>query len=282
VELKKLRHAKQAKIHEELEIQNSWNEELQNLQKSKAELQKTIDIQKKDREELLIRKHTLENDFFVIIKLKNGQKECQESESLSNFENTTLIHRNLVNDVNERIKVVGKQKVDCLDDIKVFRRQMNVLEWKLSKLDLEEKYYGAMRSEYQTKKVNKKDQIIIQSGSVESKLQSDFQYLERKNTYIKHTYKEKINKKKLIKQNLEKKLRKLKSRNQQLESSKSQAPGIPMIKTKHKPSNTNNHAIDNTLMRRKMHDLIKQQAYQLQLLKEEKENLCAAHAFPEL
>jgi len=109
---------------------------------------------------------------------------------------SVLCDRSIVQNLNGIILSAGKQQIERLNEIKQFRRGINLLNWRAKILDLEHSYFTMLTTEYQLRRVTKKDQEVIAAGGHLAKRKNECSSLEKKMNFTKSTMQSKINEKK--------------------------------------------------------------------------------------
>merc|ERR1712039_843197 len=101
----------------------------------------------------------------------------------------------IIEDLNEIILAAGRQQIERLNQIKEFRRGINLLNWRAKILDLSLSFYTLLTSEYQLRRVTKRDQEIIAAGGQSAKRQNECSSLEKKMNFTKQTMEKQIKEK---------------------------------------------------------------------------------------
>lgn len=61
--------------------------------------------------------------------LKQGQVEVPQAPIVTNYTDAVLLHRSVVENLNEQVKQLGGLKVDALKEMKDYRKGIHALEW---------------------------------------------------------------------------------------------------------------------------------------------------------
>jgi len=189
------------------------------------------------------------------------------------------ISRSLVNSLNDSVREVGEEKVKMLDEIKVFRRKINMFKWKVTRLEIEEEYIAAMKTEYQTRRVTKQDQANLQALTQDSDNRKEYRKLEANIKHLKRTMNEKIEVKQAKFHGLQKKLNKYKRSTIKLEKEVSSLESTgkelqDMAKVRRNRGFAKKGGrINDVMTRRKILDQINDQQNQIQLLEKERQTL---------
>jgi hypothetical protein len=73
-----------------------------------------------------------------VLNLKQGQVEVEQAAVVTDYADSLLVHRTVVQDVNRQIIQLGGEKLQILTQVKDFRKNKFRLEWENKKADLEE------------------------------------------------------------------------------------------------------------------------------------------------
>merc|ERR1712228_856325 len=148
------------------------------------------------RDELLAKKEGYELDTELFFCLQQGAVQVDESPVVTDMRQSVLCDRNIVESLNKIILDAGAQQIERLNEIKEFRRGINLLNWRAKVLDLEHSYYTMLTTEYQLRRVTKKDQEVIAAGGHSAKRKNECSSLEKKMNFTKNTMESKIKEKK--------------------------------------------------------------------------------------
>jgi len=75
-------------------------------------------------------------DYEILIKLKQGQVEVPEAAVVTDFSDAVVFSENVIKKRNDRINVLGDEKVQILHTIKEFRKKINLLVVPCSRFQL--------------------------------------------------------------------------------------------------------------------------------------------------
>jgi len=274
-----LRIAKEVQIHEEQILQRKWTAELDKVDAERIEQEKQIEGLKSTLDSLRERQCELAIDRSFLVDIKCGQVEIHNQKNLRTFRNMIVLDKSIIQNLNQSIRAAGQKKLDILEEIKTFRRKMNKLKWEVGRQELELRYILAKKSEYQTRRVSKQDQVIIRAGGIESKMQTDMHQLERKIKYNKKNSEAKSDKKRKQYEVLQTSLRKYKKENAKLEKQllkmqklHSEHKEIKGIRTKVEKSDEGRR-FDTIVSKRNLLDLINIQSNTLNKLEKERARL---------
>jgi hypothetical protein len=65
----------------------------------------------------------------LLLDLKQGQVEIPQAPIVTNYSDAVLLHRSVVEALNEQVKDLGKLKVDALTEMKDYRKGIHALDW---------------------------------------------------------------------------------------------------------------------------------------------------------
>jgi hypothetical protein len=65
----------------------------------------------------------------ILLDLKQGQVEIPQAPIATNYSDALLLHRSVVEELNEQVRQLGKLKVDALTEMKDYRKGIHALEW---------------------------------------------------------------------------------------------------------------------------------------------------------
>ncbi|KAK3269569.1 hypothetical protein CYMTET_21995 [Cymbomonas tetramitiformis] len=103
-------------------------------------------------------------DLEVPVKLKQGQIEIDLEGATMDLGEAVLLHRHVVEDVNEVIKKHGGNKVDTLTAIKDFKKGIYDVQWLNKKLDMNADDLIEKTKEFQLLRVTKNLQEFLKNG----------------------------------------------------------------------------------------------------------------------
>ncbi|GAB1603660.1 hypothetical protein Ahia01_000647300 [Argonauta hians] len=92
-----------------------------------------------DEFELTLKKLKLDKQHFHIdidiqLLMKQGQVELEHDVIIHDYDDAVLIHRNIIEDLNTKIKELGEQKIASMVESKNFRKQIFQKEWEHRKM----------------------------------------------------------------------------------------------------------------------------------------------------
>ena len=107
------------------EMQNLVSQVVHESERIKVEM----DILNKEYEDFLEYKFMSIYNLEGLFVLKQGQIEVPQAPVLTDYADAVMIHRSVVERLNEQIISLGKSKVDALIDMKNYRKGIHALEW---------------------------------------------------------------------------------------------------------------------------------------------------------
>ncbi|KAJ3210579.1 Cilia- and flagella-associated protein 43 [Entophlyctis luteolus] len=105
-----------------------------------------------------------------LIELKHGQVEVSQAPVVTDYSDAELIHRNVVEKLNESIVALGKSKVEALKEMKEYRKGIHALEWENKMLDFQAEDLIIRTRDIQLLRVTKQMQEYIRSGDDKKQL----------------------------------------------------------------------------------------------------------------
>jgi hypothetical protein len=102
---------------------------VQNVIEDSEKIRVQIERLTNDIEQFAEYKFQATHNIVNIYSLKQGQVEIVQSPLVTDFSNSILINRNVVENLNNEIKKKGNAKVEALNEIKDYRRGIHTLEW---------------------------------------------------------------------------------------------------------------------------------------------------------
>ncbi|KAJ3299843.1 Cilia- and flagella-associated protein 43 [Borealophlyctis nickersoniae] len=220
-------------------------------------------------------------DLENLFELKQGQVEVPQAPVVTDYSDAVLIHRGVVEKLNETIVALGGAKVDALKEMKDYRKGIHALEWENKMLDFQAEDLVIRTRDIQLLRVTKQMQEFIRSGD-EHKQSHEIAALEKRAEYSQRTHYHKLEEKQRIIGKVEHKLkekvrenRRLDSKLRELELAVGERKGIHDVQAKRHPKGTvsDGSALREIYARRKLVDLAKSQAQDIAILREEVERL---------
>merc|ERR1712093_58951 len=137
--------------------------------------QDEIDELAKQKEEYSTRKDFYDKNLDILVALKQGQDEIAQDPVTTNYSDSMLVNRQIVEVINADIVKLGKEKVSILSKIKNFRKNINFMLWEHKFLeekasDLEEHY-----TDLHMLRVTKNLQSFIKGGDTANQQKLDIE-----------------------------------------------------------------------------------------------------------
>lgn len=234
-------------------------------------------------------------DTEIMLKIRQGQVEIEESPVVTDLKDCEMIVKHIVMDLNKVIQKFGGEKVDVLKDISVSRTAINLLKWTKKKLVLEHKDAADLTTELQLLRVTKSLQSLIKMGGHDNQKAAELKRLDRKIEFLSVSTREKCLGKKLKMLGTRKKIRMQTRENerlletvQELEAAVRERVQISTIRDgeDHDDRKASDARMKALVTRRKLVDLAKLQAEEIKFLREQVESLrkrtFASFALPNL
>ena len=96
----------------------------------------------------------------VQLLMRQGQVEVEAGDFIHTFTDSILIHRNVVEDLNKKIQLLGDQKIKSMNESKDFRKGIYQLEWERQKMIMEIEDLLQKAKDIQRLKVTKELQFV--------------------------------------------------------------------------------------------------------------------------
>lgn len=91
----------------------------------KAEMEKTV----ADLNQFIEYKFRNIYNLECLFEFKQGQVEVPQAPIVTNYNDAVLVHRSVVENLNEQVKHLGQLKVEALTEMKDYRKGIHALEW---------------------------------------------------------------------------------------------------------------------------------------------------------
>eukprot|EP00163_Fabomonas_tropica_P014758 TRINITY_DN2681_c0_g1_i3.p1 TRINITY_DN2681_c0_g1~~TRINITY_DN2681_c0_g1_i3.p1 ORF type:complete len:1349 (-),score=493.19 TRINITY_DN2681_c0_g1_i3:86-4132(-) len=291
----RLLEARQKKLESEAEIRRR-NAVLQEIVRYQTMLTEEDEAARTKIDQLLSRlsafrdeRMKLAANLEKLFHLKQGQVEVEQEAVVTDYGDAVLINRNVVQQLNDRIKELGREKVVYLQQIKDIRKTIHELDWENTKLDMEAEDLLQKTRDFQLLRVTKALQELIKGGG-SNRHAAEIAMLEKKSDHSKKVHEDKVMEKKRTLAKLKKLIReketdnhKLEEHIEHLEVSVSERRNIYELQTHTTGGETEEDKSFNRfrdiVKQRKLMDLAKAQTEEIEFLQEELERLRQA-TFP--
>lgn len=182
-----------------------------------AEAVEQIESLRQEYEALQEAENLEAQDLEIIVRLKQGHDEVKPGALISDYSNSLLLDRRVVETENAEIIKLGDAKVGIMKKMKDFRKSINFMEWEhkymlQQEYDLEEHY-----TDLHMLRVTRELQELIKGGEV-TDTQEQTQQAEVKLTRMKKIHHTKMEKMKTSLDRIEDRKRSLAGENAQLEA----------------------------------------------------------------
>jgi hypothetical protein len=131
-------------------------------------------------------------DLDMVLKLKQGQVEVEQAAVVTDYADSILVHRRVIEDVNQVIVQLGTEKLKILEEIKEKRKGIHRLRWEKRRAEFEEEELIRKTREFQLLRVTKNLQEILKNGGENNKSASETQVLEKRLELNMRTHADKI------------------------------------------------------------------------------------------
>ncbi|KAJ3366938.1 Cilia- and flagella-associated protein 43 [Kappamyces sp. JEL0680] len=290
----KLIDLRDKKISSEQDMHNSsrYLKEMQSLVQNVLEESDSIKTEMEramtDLNQFLDYKFRNIHNIECLFELKQGQVEVPQAPIVTNYTDAVLLHRSVVEDLNEKVKHLGHLKVEALTEMKDYRKGIHALEWENKMHDFQAEDLIIRSRDIQLLRVTKEMQEFLRSGDIhrqasevsnlekvaEHSQKAHFHHLEDKLSTIA-SIKRKTAAKRRENNDLQMQIQELSQAVQERfkvqEGKRKQAAALTTVARK--PAKSQQDAHKELFTRRRLVDLAKSQAQDIAILREELERL---------
>ncbi|XP_072041951.1 LOW QUALITY PROTEIN: cilia- and flagella-associated protein 43-like [Amphiura filiformis] len=220
--------------------------------------------------------------------LKQGQVEVDSGPFIPSYDDSILVHRSVVEDLNGTIRQLGEQKIAAMTESKDFRKGIHSLEWEHKKMVMQIEDLLNKAKNIQMLKVSRELQEFLHNEDHEGRRQQEIQILEQTLENQRGHHDKNIGERKKVLKKLRHTVRKKEKDNADLDN---QLEEMNVCVAERKHINDVNAAMRNNtgaqkrmqdiVQRRKLVDLAKAQAQEVAVLRAEVERL-RMRTFPAL
>eukprot|EP00658_Telonema_sp_P-2_P005332 TRINITY_DN11996_c0_g1_i1.p1 TRINITY_DN11996_c0_g1~~TRINITY_DN11996_c0_g1_i1.p1 ORF type:complete len:1325 (+),score=467.71 TRINITY_DN11996_c0_g1_i1:92-4066(+) len=247
------------------------------MSRKKHELQESL-------ESLYAAKKRSRFNMDVLFALKQGQVEVEQAAVVTDFSDSIMIHRSVVDEVNAHIRKLWGEKLEILKESKAVRGEFAIQNWEREKLDMMFDDLTEKTREFQLQRVTKSLQELIKSGvGVEARKEAEITTLERKIEFYQGSFEAKVKERKGKLQKLRQVTKELQEENWQLEEdireleiSVSERKKIYDLKFEHQEGGAamgktsgDRAKFNEAVARKRLVDIAKAQAEEVEFLRDE-------------
>jgi len=214
----------------------------------------------------------------ILFSLKQGQVEVEQAAVVTDYADSIMIHRTVVDDVNLRIRELWKDKLSVMAEIKGARGELAKSKWEQSRLEMTFEDLTEKTREFQLQRVTKSLQELIKSGQgVEARKEAEISTLERKVEFYNSSFEAKVQERRSKLAKLRRMTKDMARENVQLEEdireleiSVSERKKIYDLKFEHEDGGSKERvAFNEAVARKRLVDIAKAQAEEIEFLREE-------------
>lgn len=214
----------------------------------------------------------------ILFSLKQGQVEVEHAAVVTDYADSIMIHRSVVDEVNDRIRELWAEKLSIMAATKQDRGELAKSKWEQKRLDMTFEDLTDKTREFQLQRVTKSLQELIKSGQgVDARKEAEISTLERKVEFYNSSFEAKVQERRsklaklrrltkdMAKENLQ-----LDDDIRELEISVSERKKIYDLKFEHQDGGSKEQvAFNEAVARKRLVDIAKAQAEEIEFLREE-------------
>merc|ERR1719181_654830 len=214
----------------------------------------------------------------ILFVLKQGQVEVEQAAVVTDYADSIMIHRGVVDDVNGRIKDLWLEKLAIMAEMKAARGELAKSKREQKRLEMTFEDLTEATREFQLQRVTKSLQELIKSGQgVEARKEAEISTLERKVEFYNSSFEAKVQERRSKLAKLRRMTKDLARENVQLEDdireleiSVSERKKIYDLKFEHQDGGSKERvAFNESVARKRLVDIAKAQAEEIEFLREE-------------
>ncbi|XP_031564143.1 cilia- and flagella-associated protein 43-like [Actinia tenebrosa] len=224
----------------------------------------------------------------VQLLLKQGQVEVPPGPFITDYSDSILVHRSVVEDLNAQITNLGKAKVSIMDDSKEFRKGIHGLEWEHRKMQMQAEDLQTKARDIQLLRVTKDLQQFLAEGDHQARQQKEIATLEQTLSLFQKMHERNVNDRKETIKGIKRVIHKKEKDNTKLDGdleelalSVAERRNVNEMNAERRNDTGAERRYQDIVARRKLVDLAKAQASEIAVLRAEVERL-RMRTFPAL
>ncbi|XP_052225547.1 cilia- and flagella-associated protein 43-like isoform X5 [Dreissena polymorpha] len=224
----------------------------------------------------------------VQLLLKQGQVEVDAGSFIQEYKDSALIHRSVVEELNNNIQQLGESKIASMVESKDFRKGIIQLEWEHKKMLMQVEDLQNKMKDVQFIKVTREIQLFLNAPDYEGRKQGEVGKLEQTILQQKQIHEKNLSERKKALKELERTIKQKENDNEQLlkqledlNVSVHERKHIEQVNADKQKDSGAEKRYQEIVQRRKLVDLAKAQAQEVAVLRAEVERL-RMRTFPAL
>jgi len=282
--IERLDRSRDTKIQAELDLARmsdmlkDMNHKLDKLVKRDDEVREKKEKLKAELDSVKEERYQNAFNIDILFSLKQGQVEVEQAAVVTDYADSVMIHRSVVDEVNARIRELWTDKLAVMAEIKGARGELAKSTWEQRRLEMTFEDLTEKTREFQLQRVTKSLQELIKSGQgVEARKEAEISTLERKVEFYNSGFEAKVQERRTKLGKLKRMTKDMNRENQQLEEdireleiSVSERKKIYDLKFEHEDGGSKERIQFNEVVARKrLVDIAKAQAEEIEFLREE-------------